>query len=184
MHRTLDVPAIAALFAAKGGFAYEGEAVTHLEHALQTASLAEAESAPPTLVAAAFLHDIGHLLSDLTGTPTERGLDDRHERRALRGLRGLLGDEVLGPIAGHVDAKRFLCAMEPGYEAALSPDSRRSLVLQGGVMGRAEQHVFLGGPHAREAVRLRRWDDRAKVVGLRTPPLDHFLVVVRACVLG
>jgi len=177
----LDVPAIAAIFEARGHQAYAGEAVTQLEHALQTAIQAEDEGAPPALQAAALLHDLGHLLSGLEGSPTTRGIDDRHERRALPALRGLFGEDVLAPIRWHVDAKRFLCATEAAYGDALSGDSRRSLALQGGPMSAAEQVAFLARPHAAEAVRLRRWDDRAKVAGQRTPPLGHFLDLLEAC---
>jgi len=181
--RRLDVPTIAALFAARGHRSYAGEGVSQLEHALQTAAQAEEDGAPPALRAAALLHDLGHLLSDLEGTPTLRGIDDGHERAALPALRGLFGEEVLAPIRWHVDAKRFLCATEPAYERALSDDSRRSLVLQGGPMTRAEQAAFVARPHAAEALRLRRWDDRAKVAGEKTPPFEHFLGVLESCVV-
>jgi predicted HD phosphohydrolase len=91
----------------------------------------------------------------------------------------LFTDAVLEPMRWHVEAKRFLCATEPGYEAALSPDSRRSLVLQGGSMSHAEQAAFAVRPFARNALRLRRRDDRANVAGLRTPPLARFLALAR-----
>jgi len=38
-------------------------------------------------------------------------------------------------------------------------------------------------PGARAALRLRRWDDAAKVGGLRTPPLAHFLAVAARAAL-
>jgi hypothetical protein len=33
-------------------------------------------------------------------------------------------------------------------------------------------------------VRLRLWDDRAKVAGLPTPPLSHYLGRARRCALA
>lgn len=158
-----------------GHIAYSGEGVSQAEHALQSGMLAEREGAPSALVTAAFLHDLGHLMNLQGETPSARGIDDRHQYFAIPFLRGLFSAEVLEPIRLHVDAKRALCALEPDYYEALSPDSRRSLTLQGGVFTRAETEAFLARPHADDALRLRRWDDRAKVPGAATPPLEHFL---------
>ena len=179
----LTLEDIAQLFARRGGEQYAGEPVTQLEHALQSAALAEAEDADDELVTAALLHDLGHLLHDLGGTPTLRGLDDVHQYRALPFLRGLFGDNVLGAIAGHVDAKRYLCATRAGYHEALSDDSRRSLQLQGGVFDAQQAAAFIARPGADRAVRLRIWDDLAKAANLPTPPLSHYLARARRCAL-
>jgi phosphonate degradation associated HDIG domain protein len=178
----LTLDDIATLFAERGHEQYTGEPVTQLEHALQTAALGEAEGADDELVTAALLHDLGHLLHDLGETPTLRGVDDVHQYRALPFLRGLFSDRVLGAIGLHVDAKRYLCATQPGYHDALSDDSKRSLVLQGGVFGAAEAAAFAARPGALDAVRLRRWDDLAKAEGLATPPLAHYLARARRVV--
>jgi phosphonate degradation associated HDIG domain protein len=166
---------IAALFDARGAEQYSGEPVTQLEHALQCAALAEAEGADAALVTASLLHDLGHLLQDLGATPTLAGIDDRHQYYALPFLRPLFGPEVLEPIRLHVDAKRYLCAVRPGYHAALSADSQRSLLLQGGVFDAAQQRAFEARPYWRAALSLRLWDDRAKAAGAPTPPLAYFL---------
>ncbi|GKT15396.1 hypothetical protein AVHY2522_08000 [Acidovorax sp. SUPP2522] len=166
---------IAPLFKRHGGTQYSGEPVTQTAHALQTAWLAEQAGADDELVTAALLHDLGHLLQDHGDTPTAHGIDDLHQFSALPFLRGLFGDRVLDAIRWHVDAKRYLCATRPHYRSALSADSQRSLVLQGGVFGAQEAQAFIGRPHAEEAVRLRLWDDQAKVEGLATPGLAHFL---------
>src|SRR5690349_1544512 len=123
----LTLDDIRRLYARRGGEQYSGEPVTQLEHALQAAALAEREGADDELVTAALLHDLGHLLHDHGETPTLRGIDDVHQYAALPFLRGLFGERVLGAIRLHVDAKRWLCAARPGYEAALSADSQRSL---------------------------------------------------------
>jgi phosphonate degradation associated HDIG domain protein len=177
---SLDISDICTLFARKGGRAYEGEGVTQLEHALQAAAIAEAEGASPPLIAAALLHDLGHMLNDLGDTPTLRGLDDRHQYAALPFLRGRFGDDVLEPIRLHVEAKRFLCATRAAYYDGLSADSRRSLALQGGPYDEAGVAAFIARPHAADAVKVRCWDDRAKVAGISTPPLAHFLAVLEA----
>jgi phosphonate degradation associated HDIG domain protein len=174
---------ILQLFQEKGGRAYEGEGVSQLEHALQSAQLAERAGAPPELVCAALLHDIGHLLNDRGETPTLRGVDDLHQYAALPFLRGLLPEATLGPIRLHVDAKRYLCATRPGYREALSADSQRSLELQGGVFGAAEAERFIRQARAAEAVAVRLWDDAAKVAGAATPDLDHFEPALRAVAL-
>jgi phosphonate degradation associated HDIG domain protein len=176
----LSISDICTLFARKGGRAYDGEGVTQLEHALQTAALAEQDGAPATLVAAALLHDLGHMLNDLGDTPTLRGIDDRHQYAALPFLRGGFDDAVIEPIRLHVEAKRYLCATRPEYYASLSTDSKRSLALQGGPYDEAGAAIFIARPYARDAVKVRLWDDQAKVPGASTPPLAHFVAVLQA----
>ena len=165
---------IVGLYEAKGGRAYEGEGVTQLEHALQSAHLAEQAGAPAELVCAALLHDLGHLLNDRGETPTLRGVDDRHQFVALPFLRKAFPAAVFGPIGLHVDAKRYLCATRPGYREALSADSKRSLELQGGVFAPEEAERFIRQPFAADAVRVRLWDDAAEVPGADTPGLAEF----------
>src|SRR5262249_49287773 len=108
-------------------------------------------------------------------TPTLRGVDDRHEVIAAPLLRRMFPPAVARAVALHVEAKRYLCHARPEYLASLSDDSVRSLALQGGVMDEAKAAAFLAREGAEDAVRLRVWDDRAKVPGARTPSLDHFL---------
>jgi phosphonate degradation associated HDIG domain protein len=182
MALTLDD--IETLFARRGDEQYTGEPVTQLEHALQCALLAEQEGADDELVTAALLHDLGHLLHDLGASPTLQGVDDLHQYRAVPFLRGLFGDNVLGAIQGHVDAKRYLCATDAGYYAALSADSKRSLKLQGGIFDTDQAQAFIARPGAERAVRLRIWDDLAKREGLPTPPLAHYMERVRRCALA
>jgi phosphonate degradation associated HDIG domain protein len=176
----LSISDICVLFARKGSRAYAGEPVNQIEHALQTAMRAEADGATAALVTAALLHDLGHLLNDQGESPTLRGVDDLHQYAALPFLRALFADDVLAPIRLHVDAKRYLCATRDGYFEALSADSRRSLVLQGGMFTPEEAKAFIAQPHADDAVRLRLWDDQAKVENAATPPLAHFVVAIEA----
>ena len=172
---------ISRLFNSHGHTQYSGEPVTQTEHALQTAFFAEQAGADDELVTAALLHDLGHLLHDLGETPSLRGVDDLHQYGAIPFLRGVFGARVLDAIRWHVDAKRYLCATRPDYRAALSADSQRSLLLQGGVFSAEEADAFIAQPHAPEAVRLRLWDDQAKVEGLATPDLAHYLARASRC---
>jgi len=180
----LTLQDIADVFARRGGEQYSGEPVTQLQHALQTAQLAEAAGANDALVTAALLHDLGHLLQDLGDTPSLRGVDDVHQYAALPFLRGLFADAVLDAIKLHVDAKRYLCAVREGYHDKLSEDSRRSLRLQGGVFDADAAERFLAQPGAHQAVQLRLWDDLAKQAQLRTPDLQHFLERAQRCVIA
>ncbi len=180
----LSLQDIETLFARRGGEMYAGEPVTQLEHALQTAALAEGEGADDQLVTASLLHDLGHLLQDLGETPTLRGVDDVHQYAALPFLRGLFGDRVLGGIRLHVDAKRYLCATRPEYHDALSADSQRSLRLQGGSFDAAQAAAFIAQSGAHDALRLRQWDDLAKTAGAATPPLAHFMAIAARCRVG
>jgi len=165
---------ILELFRARGDSDYGGEAVSQLEHALQAAMFAEQEGAAPTLVAAALIHDVGHLLHDLPSDAPGQGIDDRHETRAAAWLAQRFPPSVVAPVAMHVSAKRYLCAVDGEYLKQLSPPSVQSLALQGGPMSAEEIQRFETRPYFQDAVRLRRWDDAAKVVGLATPPLEHF----------
>ncbi len=174
----LSLDDIRGLFEQHGNLAYGGERVSQREHALQCGALAEQESAGDELIAAAFLHDIGHLLNRKGSTPTARGIDDLHQYFALPFLRSILPDAVLEPIRLHVDAKRCLCAIDDTYFGSLSPDSVRSLELQGGIFSDEEAQAFLRKPYAEDALRLRRWDDLAKTADCVTPDIDHFLNVV------
>jgi len=161
-------------FARHGGNDYGGERVRQLEHALQCAALAEAEGAEATLITAALLHDIGHLIHDLGDSPAARGIDDRHELRGREWLARWFGEAVTEPVRLHVNAKRYLTATNPGYFGTLSAGSVRSLELQGGPFSPELAVGFISLPFAQEAVRLRRWDEAAKVPGKPTPDLAHF----------
>ena len=176
----LRIDDILTLYKTRGAAMYGGEQVTQLEHALQCARLAEEADSPRELVVACLLHDIGHLLSR-AGVAKEA--DDVHQYIALPFLRELFPDGVLQPIRLHVDAKRYLCYSEPGYRDTLSPASKRSLELQGGVFDAGAARAFLQQPYAEEAVLLRRFDDLAKDPAKAAPPLRRYDEVMRACAM-
>ena len=180
---SLSLDDIGQLFAAHGASQYSGEPVTQLQHALQTAWLAEQAGADDEMVTASLLHDLGHLLNDQGETPSLRGIDDTHQYFALPFLRDLFSERVLNPIKLHVDAKRYLCHVDAGYWAALSVDSKRSLTLQGGIYSAEACAAFIHQPGAADAVILRQWDDRAKDASILTPPLTHFLQRAGRCAI-
>jgi phosphonate degradation associated HDIG domain protein len=183
-HFTKDpIEEIFARFRERGGAEYGGERVTQLQHALQSAALAEADDADAALVSAALLHDIGHLVHDLGESPAARGIDDRHEMRGREWLARWFGEAVTEPIRLHVNAKRYLTATDPNYFETLSLCSLRSLALQGGPFAADLADAFIALPHAPAAVRLRRWDEAAKVPGRPTPDLAYFRRYLEASLL-
>ncbi|MEM6596800.1 MAG: phosphonate degradation HD-domain oxygenase [Cyanobacteria bacterium P01_C01_bin.69] len=160
---------------------YGREAVTQKQHALQCATLAQSAHSEPSLVIACLLHDFGHLVHTLGEDAAERGINDRHEDRAIPYLKDIFPKSVTEPVRLHVNAKRYLCAIDEEYWGTLSPASKRSLELQGGIFSEDEACVFINQPYAKDAVQLRIWDDLAKDPNLSTPELEHFLPVMQAC---
>lgn len=183
MSRDEALEEIRTAFARRGNQSY-GEGVTQTEHALQAGWLAEQAGAPAALVVAALLHDIGHLIHDLPEDIAETGIDTQHESLGSAWLSRHFGPEVTEPVRLHVEAKRYLCTAEPGYLDRLSEASKLSLRLQGGPHSATEAEAFARGPHAEAAVRLRHWDEEAKVVGMRTPGLAHFDSFIEAVLRG
>src|SRR5579885_2722446 len=171
------VDQILRLFEKRGAEAYLGEPVSQQEHAVQAAWLAVQEGASDPLVAAALLHDIGHLLGE--GDPAEHGVDGRHEDAGCNWLAAHFGPEVTEPVRLHVAAKRYLCATDPTYFSGLSAASVRSLALQGGPFSEVEVRRFEQNPRYADAVRLRRWDDQAKIPNLAVPAPRHYEAILR-----
>ena len=176
----LQIDQITELFQSQGAVQYGAEAINQQQHALQCAHLAEQAGASPALVAAALLHDLGHLLAPKSASPS-LDVDDVHQYVAIPFLRGAFPDAVIEPIRLHVDAKRYLCQADPRYRASLSPASRHSLELQGGPFSEDAAAAFIAQAFATDAVALRRWDDLAKNPAATPPGWAHYVaVLVRA----
>ena len=151
------------------------EAITELEHGLQCGALAQRDGADEATIAAALLHDVGHLLiGDLFPIDMPLKKDWKHEEVGARYLSRWFGPEVTEPIRMHVAAKRYLVAAEPSYAAGLSPSSVRSLQVQGGAMSDEERRAFEAQPGFRSAVAVRRWDDEGKDPDLEVPNFAHY----------
>ncbi len=178
------IETIVTLFESRGSEKYGQEDVTQLQHALQCATLAESEQAGAGLIAAALLHDLGHLMSN-EHLPSEitLNLDDRHEEKAHAWFIRVFGPAVADPIRLHVAAKRYLCTVDAAYQEKLSPTSLKSFLDQGGAMQEDERHAFERELFYRDAVRLRRWDDQAKDRTARTENIDHFIPYVEQSLL-
>ncbi len=174
MHPAIEF--IVHCFETKGDGVYGDEQVTQRQHALQSAKLATDNQACDSLVAAALLHDLGHILADNPMPDSrQKNLDDRHEYRAYDWLVEAFGKAVAEPIGNHVLAKRYLCTMEPGYLDKLSPTSHKSYLDQGGPLPPAACRQFEASAFFEASLRLRRWDDLAKDPHLQTPTLESYI---------
>ena len=158
----------------RGAEAYLGEPVTMAEHMLQTATLAQSAGASDALVAAALLHDIGHFTGAFGFYRADDTNDRRHDEAGARVLEATFPPLVVACVRQHVAAKRYLCGTDAAYGAALSLASQHSLTLQGGPMDHDEIAAFECEPFHADAVRVRRWDDRAKVPNMPTPSFAAF----------
>src|SRR5262249_49437882 len=176
---TDPIAEVMALFDGAASALYGSESVTQRAHALQAGGPAEPEGAAPALVAAALLHDIGHLLAAAKHPDMGQAKDDLHEKVGAGWLKRRFVDAVAEPVRLHVDAKRYLCQAEPAYAAILSPASVRSLELQGGTFSAESAAAWRAQPHTADAIRVRRWDDLAKVVGAPTRALEDYAPLLR-----
>lgn len=163
------------LLEASAGAGYIGESVSQLDHALQAAQLAEAAGAPEHELLAALLHDVGHLCDPDAGRMGGIGVV-QHEEVGARYLARLgFAPSLTELVRGHVAAKRYLVVARPGYAERLSAASRHTLAHQGGPMNEAERRAFEADPLRDAKLRLRAWDEEAKVPGRETPGVEHYL---------
>jgi predicted HD phosphohydrolase len=165
---------------------YGTERVSELAHALQCAELAAAAGADEELVLACLLHDVGRYAvaqEEIGDTleqvaPRGRKVPGHHEAGADL-IQPYVPERVAFLVRAHADAKRYLCAAEPGYYDTLSKGSKHTLALQGGVMTADEAVSAATQPWWPDALRLRRWDDQAKVVGKPTRELAAWEPLLR-----
>ncbi len=179
-----SVDEVVALYMLWGNDNYS-EQISQLSHAVQCAWLAQAYGASEELVAAALLHDVGHLI-DLAENGSRREafeLDLKHEALGAQALSKLFPPAVTAPVALHVEAKRWRCAVDTNYHETLSPASAVSLALQGGPMDEAERLRFESHPQWRAATQLREWDDTGKNTDALDPPFEQFVPLLRRVAL-
>lgn len=165
---------------------YGTERVTELAHALQCAELAAGAGADEELILACLLHDVGRyaVAQDEIGDTLEQvapraGKARGHHEAGADLIQPYVPERVAFLVRAHADAKRYLCATEPGYYDTLSRGSKHTLTLQGGVMT-ADEAVRAGAQSWwPDALRLRHWDDQAKVVGKPTRELASWEPLLR-----
>ncbi len=144
-------------------------------HALQTAVQAEKAGAESPFIAAALLHDLGHVFAAPPPAARESAYDDHHELLGALWLRNVFVPEVSEPVLHHVPGKRYLVATRKDYLARLARDSKDSLMHQGGPMSAEEIERFRSLPFWEDGVRVRLWDDDAKSWLVKLPPLERYL---------
>ena len=172
------VAELTTLFNRLGDLRY-GEDVSQLDHAVQTAHHAKLDGAPPALIAAALLHDVGHMMQKAGEDAADHGVDTRHEQISAGYLARAFGPEVTEPIRLHVAAKRYRVAVDPAYLEHLSKASLQSLALQGGPMNSAEIAAFLAEPAAQDALRLRGYDEAAKAPEAEVSSFESYQDLLR-----
>ena len=180
MHKKQEniIPLISEIIERRGHESYLGEELSMREHMLQTAFLAENEGGSDEEIAVALLHDIGHYTNEFPDDALENGQNNFHEDCGANILSGFFPETVVEAVRHHVEAKRYLCAVESGYFACLSAASVNSLNVQGGPMNEDEIDKFEKYACKKLSVKVRKWDDAAKVVGMSTPPFSHFVPVL------
>ncbi|MCP4329312.1 MAG: HD domain-containing protein [Alphaproteobacteria bacterium] len=176
------VALIGDIFTRRGAGCYLGEQVTMAEHMLQCARQAETAGADESMIAAALLHDIGLFANDFPHGATVGDAEIHHGEAGAVVLEPFFPATVTDCVRHHVAAKRYLCAIDPAYRKLLSPSSVRTLELQGGVMSVEEAAAFATQPRLDEIVKVRLWDDRAKVPGLATPAFSHYAPLLQRLV--
>jgi len=173
----MSIDSLFSLYDDFGAADYIGEPVSQREHMLQAASLAARDNQRPEVVLASLLHDVGHLLALRDNRPSDSlGAHDHGTLGAQAVTDAGLPHEVAALVRDHVDAKRYLVATDMRYHAQLSPSSVITLKAQGGPMSTDEADAFAKSDTFREAIRIRRYDEAAKLTDPDPPtlPLSHF----------
>ena len=167
---------ISSLYAKYGGENYVGELISQQEHAIQAALQAEKEGQESVAIIGALLHDIGHIL----------GLEYGYESMASYGTvcHESIGSEYLKQLGfneltrnlvlNHVKAKRYLVSKIEGYYEKLSEASKQTFIFQGGFLSDEEIKEFVKDPNFNLYIKMRHWDDQAKIVGMEIPEFSYF----------
>lgn len=176
---------------AQGHGDYIGEAVSQLEHSLQAAHLAKQAHADDETVLGALLHDIGRFIPTASSMPPMISPNGTfvgtasHEVLGENYLRQLgFSEKICQLVGAHVVAKRYLCATEEGYWDGLSKSSKTTLKFQGGPFTEEEVSEAEKDPWLQDKLKVRRWDDQAKVVGMETEPLESYKEIAAKALAG
>jgi phosphonate degradation associated HDIG domain protein len=163
-----------------GGEEYAGEKVSQLEHMAQSALLADQQGYDEEVILAAFLHDIGHICVSAQGEQAmgDYGVKDHEEIGADYLREKGFSKKVVRLVESHVEAKRYLTYKDPGYYDQLSDASKKTLEYQGGRMAKDEAEAFEQYPLFDLIIKMRRWDEEAKIENLPIPDLEHYKTMI------
>lgn len=159
-----------------------GGRVSLLDHVLQTAAIAEGDGAPAALIAAAVLHEYGHVAPDLQAGRSQPGTNGQHaaplpgspEEAGAHFLARYFVPAVTEPIRLHDAARRYLWTVTPAYFDTIASAAPRHLHQPGSLFSDAEVRAFEASPHFAAAIRLRQYDGRAWTPGAPTQALGYF----------
>ena len=167
---------IISMYRDHGGEQYAGEKVSQLEHMVQAAQLASQQGYDEEVILAAFLHDIGHICVSAEGDQAmgEYGVKDHEEIGANFLKRKGFSKRVVRLVESHVEAKRYLTYKDPGYYDQLSAASKKTLEYQGGRMVKDEAEAFEQYPLFDLIIKMRRWDEEAKIENMPVPDLEYY----------
>ena len=172
----LIVDEIFSLYENHGNADYIGEPVSQLEHMCQAAELAEEEGHDDEVVLAAFFHDIGHLCEFIMPVELMEGvgvLDHESIGQEYLVKKGF-SERIAKLVKSHVEAKRFLTFKFPEYFEKLSDASKLTLQHQGGRMNAEEAEAFEADPMFDIYIKMRTWDDLAKITNKALPDLNRY----------
>ncbi len=170
------VDEIFSLYENHGNADYIGEPVSQLEHMCQAAQLAEEEGHDDEVVLAAFFHDIGHLCEFIMPVELMEGvgvLDHESIGQEYLVKKGF-SERIAKLVRSHVEAKRFLTFRYPEYFEKLSDASKLTLQHQGGRMNAEEAEAFEADPMFDIYIKMRTWDDLAKITNKALPDLNRY----------
>lgn len=169
------VSEVFSLYERRGGEDYIGEPVSQLEHMLQAGDLAFRAGYDDEVILSAFFHDIGHLIDeDHLDSMDGFGVVDHEGVGAQYLLDRGFSARIAILVKSHVEAKRYLTYRHPEYLAKLSPASQQTLLFQGGMMNEAEALSFEQDPYFDLKVKMRLWDDEAKLTDTTLLELNFF----------
>ena len=86
---------------------------------------------------------------------------------------------MVEPIKHHVIAKRYL-ARDKNYYNRLSEASVISLKLQGGLLNSKEAKVFEKEEFFKDAIKLRKFDEAAKKIGVKIKDIIQYKDLLKA----
>ncbi len=155
---------------------YAGEKVSQLEHALQAAKLADDENYEEEVIIAALFHDIGHLMKT-ENDDAKMGIFGTKKHEFIGAeflLKNGFSKKMYELVIGHVRTKKYLVYKFPEYKTSLSEASLKTLEYQGGAMTKAEAEKFEKDELFHLHLKMREWDDKAKIPGLKTKSIAEY----------
>lgn len=171
---------IMSLYEQYGDEDYDGEPVSQTSHMIQCAMEAMANGEDEELILGSFLHDIGHLLKhvEVTEEMGNYGVVNHEGLGANYLMDKGFSERICAMVENHVNAKRYLVAVDETYQSKLSEASLQTLQWQGGPMHESEILLFEQHTFFEDIIKVRLWDEKAKHRNAVLLPLSHFKLLI------